>query len=98
MKLGELVVGGRRGEEKGEKVDVCWGDTGTVPVQYQRYGGPGTLWCGERDGGEGVTTKSVTGDSHDAFPLKMSQNSSKGKSMGKGFLSHHVERLCLWAG
>ena len=48
--------------------------------------------------GGGRDYKSVTDDSHDAFPLKMSPTSCKGKSMGKGFLNHHLEGLCLWAG
>jgi len=51
----------------------------TVRLEYQQQGGPGTLWCGEW---EGVTTKSVTGDSPDAFPLKMSPTAAKEKEHG----------------
>ena len=65
---------GRGGEgEKRKRVKV--------PAQYEYptsstaadYGRNLVVWRVERGGrGEGVTTISVTGDSHDAFPLKMS--------------------------
>jgi len=58
-----------------------------APYQCSTSGTADQEPCGVANGtgGEGVTTKSVTGDSHDAFPLKMSQTAAKEKAWVRAF-------------